>query len=343
MRLDILWNLDPAGLWESEWIRRLLSEFELKEVVAPALPTGDNPVLLIARTGSHPLTAISPQVISAVERFPRKGIFHISDEYLSGGYQVYGKFDFVIRSYWSRLFNNPGILTVPLGLTSGMAHSGPMPRASERQYAWSFSGNLSMGRVPMLREMAQVEPHRTHRYDILAAAGDSARLSKQEFKAMLLASKFIPCAMGQRVSETFRVFEALEHGCIPLVERRGRFRYYDELMPGHPMPTFSSWRQAASFAGALAADPARLDRLQAAHVAWWGDYKSRLPAEVGRFVRQRLASPAAAPLRDDWRPLPPMLHRMWRLVELARHHSPEVLALKARRRVARSVGGLPRS
>ncbi len=337
-RIDVVWQLDPGKLWESDWVRFTLSGLDTTEFDDARGPTGDKPVLIVARTGPRPVSQLGAEIRAALAHWPRKGLYHISDEYLSGGYGVYREFDFVIRNYWSGIFANPRIMTLPLGLTNGMTHDGRTPLASERPFLWTFSGNLSAGRVPMLREMARLEPNRSHRYDVGAGGEASGRLSKPAFKALLLDSRFVPCAMGQRISETFRVFEALEHGCIPLVERRGAFSYYDQLLPGHPIPAFRSWSDAADFVERTIADPAALDRLQAVLVAWWSAYKQRMVGEVARFARDRLAPGGPPPLRETWRPLPMPAHRLWRPVELGRHHSPEVLALKARRRLGRLLG-----
>jgi hypothetical protein len=43
---------------------------------------------------------------------------------------------------------------------------------------------------------------------------------------------------------TFRVYEALEAGCIPIVEKRPGFDYFTSLLRSHSMPAVTNWDEA---------------------------------------------------------------------------------------------------
>jgi hypothetical protein len=64
-----------------------------------------------------------------------KGLFHLADEWFTGGYQMYTKFDFVLRNYHTPIFENHGIMTLPLcprlRPRSNDDFSGPLPALKE--------------------------------------------------------------------------------------------------------------------------------------------------------------------------------------------------------------------
>ena len=58
-------------------------------------------------------------------------------------------------------------------------------------------------------------------------------------RKILSSTEFIPCPNGFFHPETYRVYEALECECIPIVENA--FKYYDRLFPNNPFikdPTY---------------------------------------------------------------------------------------------------------
>ena len=55
---------------------------------------------------------------------------------------------------------------------------------------------------------------------------------------------FLPCPNGFVHPETYRLYEALECGCIPIVENA--YRYYDRLFPSNPFIKIDKWSEAQS-------------------------------------------------------------------------------------------------
>ena len=54
------------------------------------------------------------------------------------------------------------------------------------------------------------------------------KLWVQEMSEILSSTKFIPCPNGFFHPETYRLYEALECGCIPIVENA--YNYYEKLI-----------------------------------------------------------------------------------------------------------------
>ena len=58
----------------------------------------------------------------------------------------------------------------------------------------------------------------------------------------LSSTDFIPCPNGFVHPETYRLYEALECECIPIVENA--YRYYDRLFPNNPFLKVDKWQEA---------------------------------------------------------------------------------------------------
>ena len=125
--------------------------------------------------------------------------------------------------------------------------------------------------------------------------------------------------MGNVMLETWRLYEALEGGAIPLTSRRKLMPYHDRIMPGHPIPTFVTWRAARQFAERLLADQKALDALQQRIGTWWRSYKKKLQADVCDFVEQGFAGAYRDGLAE-WAPRQRLGLQTWRVVELLKHH-----------------------
>jgi len=132
--------------------------------------------------------------------------------------------------------------------------------------------------------------------------------------------------------ETWRTYEAMENGCIPLVERRLFCNYYGDLFGRHPIPTFSNWRQARAFVEDLSGSPPRLDALQSEIYLWWQNEKINIRDKVVAFTKNGLGG-HYKPELENFRFLPRPWRNIWQYNELARHHSLQALG----RRVLKTI------
>jgi hypothetical protein len=293
----------------------------------------DNSIYILS--GSY--SRLPRSFLNGIRRVRGKGLFHLADESFTGGYEIYTNFDFVLRNYHSPIFNNPGIMTLPLGFTNNMMTLSHTPPVTQRRFLWSFAGFKRAARIHMFENLKNVEPHKCYLYD-----GQSQQpwLDRAEFRGLLSDSVFSPCPMGNTVLESFRIYESLEMGCIPILERRRWMPYYDRLMPGHPLPTFSSWRNARQFVEAVSSDQSRLISYQQDIAGWWRKYKVQLQEDVTSFVSLGLQGSFRSSLSQKWRCRTGINHQVWRLSELLKHAShaslQERIRITTRRMIARA-------
>ena len=153
-------------------------------------------------------------------------------------------------------------------------------------------------------------------------------VGKNEYQRILRDSIFVPCSMGNINLESFRVYEALECGAIPILEKRLGLDYFVRLLGPHPLPTFGSWRQAAHFITLIRDDRIALLNLQKQCMDWWATYKQNLREHVVGFLENPSAEEGSY---IDWRHSLPG----WQSAELMRHHTMRAIARRVKLHLAR--------
>lgn len=336
--INLIWC--HTALAEERWLRFLLSELRLTEIVSRDFGTVlDNSLYVVSCNGD--LSRALP--LAFVERLRRstgKGLIHLSDERFGGGYHAYREFDFVIRNYHSSKFAVPGVMTIPLGFASVTTSAQPALAATRRPFVWSFLGNVNGVRTTMIRRLRTTKPHCCYTYD--SRISGATKQEPARYADVLAKSAFSPCPMGNVNLETFRMYEALEAGSIPLTERRSTLRYFECLLPGSPILSFSSWSSAQRFVDRICKHPAELDRLQQATCEWWSAYKFSLKTTVREFCIVGLEGRFRVEMRRNWRYRPPLVDQVWRIFELLRHHNFAALLFRVRITVKRTAHRLMR-
>jgi hypothetical protein len=266
-------------------------------------------------------------------------LFHFLDENYEGRYELYENFRGVFRSFWSSVFNRRYVMTVPLGYSVGTRPTGIMERASQRKYVWSFVGQLGKASRPdMAKALSRVEPH------FLFATDNTRGITIQpvqraftpsEYYEFLTQSTFSPCPMGNVNLECYRVYEALECGSIPIVERRLSLDYFRDLLGIHPLPTVSSWTEAQSMIRQMLESPDELDALQGRCTEWWSAFKRKYSDGIGSFLTEHS-------LYNGGQRVEAMVSRrqkipIWRVLELVRHHNLTALCRRVGRQAERLV------
>jgi hypothetical protein len=305
---------------QDDWLNFVLGEEVGTSSVVPSWPEPRPHTLYCVDTNWFPLKRIPKDFLAACARTPGVGLFH-SDEWLIEDYNIYSHFAYVLRVHRAAAIAAPGIMTLPLGWPNG--GQGPdrasLKPATERQYSWFFAGNLFASRPAMLAAMLRV-PNGQHLPFGRPQDALNTRLSPEDYRAVVAETIFIPSGMGNVVAETWRTYEALEAGCIPLLEKRWTMDYYRELLGPHPIPTFRNWSQAASFARDLLHRPADLLALQQEIILWWDGKKQQTRQSAQAFVRHGA--------QDGWRDSMRHWHfksgksrDLWQYGELLRHQS----------------------
>lgn len=220
----------------------------------------------------------SPDLIAFVQNLrgngnvARLGVMHCGDEIGLSPSWFYGLFDYVIRHfYYPAQFRLEGVYWMPLGTLEGSAVVAPRESAfgarigavsSRRVYFGNFLGNampyrmkvLVTERIKMLRNLQElawlrvVDPsspsvlHSSRRSNerALFLANATSRFrdgSSDAYRDALRQSIFTLAPEGTG-KESFRVFEALEAGSIPVIKGGAE---WTPLGPDHPLVVVRDW------------------------------------------------------------------------------------------------------
>jgi hypothetical protein len=315
MKYTAIWQ--GEGYYERNWLMRLFEPYIERHVFDGRHEMVlDNVILFDAF-----VYAENPKYY---EKFRGKNAFlvHVGDEFYELGVDRYVHFKGVFRTIWSTVFNPKHVMVLPLGYSK--VNPGTPAKASDRRYAWSFIGEAGkVSRPDAVREMAPLEPHICYSSTPVhgltffnRSSTGKKRIPVQDFVQILGQSAFAPTPMGNGSLESCRVYDALEAGAIPIVERRLTLDYFRGLLGDHPLPTVSSWSAARRLAEGFLKQPEHLDALQERCQQWWKTYQEELRQNIGVFLEERSqASDAVVPLRSPWPKLP-----FWKYIELIRHH-----------------------
>ena len=146
-----------------------------------------------------------------------------------------------------------------------------------KKYTWSF-----IGQVQNPHRDACVEVLKTLPDGFLHIApmfgGQEGGIEYQEYLDICCQSKYVICPSGSMTADTFRLYEAIECGAIPITDARSPrdaadFNYWDEVYPMSGLMTVSNWDELVKFQAAM-------DRVTYFHSGWWFDYKKQLEQKL---------------------------------------------------------------
>jgi hypothetical protein len=327
--MKLIWHIE--GLLERDWLLDLFGDLVEEEVIDRALTCFDDDSIHVMSSNFATPAEFDAYFTECRAKCRNLVLFHASDEWFSGSYGLYRHFDHVIRTYHTYLADHGGVLTIPLGYPNGTPVDAASPLAGARKYAWSFIGEFKASRIAMRKAFDGFKPE-------FITNADSHRMSKSEFDEVLQSTMFSPCPMGNVMLETWRLYESLELGCIPLIEKRLAIDYYANLLGPNPVPAFHSWNAARRYAEELLADRHGLNLTQGRIRDWWIAHKDR----VREQVRATLNGPSQARELQGFakyiRNRYPAVYQPLRLTELLRHQSIGSL----RQRLVRPSGPLKR-
>ena len=97
---------------------------------------------------------------------------------------------------------------------------------------------------------------------------------------VLSSTESIPCPNGFFHPETYRVYEALECGSIPIVENA--YKYYDRLFPNNPFLKVDMWANAKNIIKNWKKDQIKEKRDECKN--WWNDLKNKLQETIKKKI-----------------------------------------------------------
>lgn len=139
---------------------------------------------------------------------------------------------------------------------------------------WFFAGQATNDRrIACIEQLDKMEGG-----ELLATNGFNQGMPHDEYIEKLFASKVAPCPGGPSTPDTFRVYESLEAGCVPIVDMAcgaGTYfgNYWEKVFGKVPFPLVSEWSALPEVMQEVLDN---YEDYQEATSLWWAEYKEGL-------------------------------------------------------------------
>jgi hypothetical protein len=289
MRIFHMKDVHPHGMLEKEWLSYLFQApvtFSVLGEMSDFLKE-KNPVLMyqhIPGRNISPLYEIYAKL--AGQQASKFTVLHTSDEFGTDDIEFYANpsIKSVVRMYARPDLARFGdkVRLIPLGYANGRQSTGKVaPPFQERKHLWAFAG--SADRHGRTEALALLKAHGPYEDKTKQEWSTPALLDGPAYTEMLRNAKFAPCFKGSCALESFRIYEALEHGAIPVYVPSESAHGKDELTDlfgKHPFLGFPSWQIAADMLPKLAEKPEVMEKHRTTLADWWMRKKAEVRIQI---------------------------------------------------------------
>jgi hypothetical protein len=155
--------------------------------------------------------------------------------------------------------------------------------APTKNLDWAFSGQITHTRRYQMIDQLERLKQAGSNGGLNPTEGFTQGLGHKAYYELLAEAKIAPCPSGPLNCDSFRLFEALELGCIPIADNttgNGKFWHgYWEWLFGStvPFPTITDYDSLPAYiADLLSKYPANANRIS----AWWLQQKRKLAYDL---------------------------------------------------------------
>ena len=276
-KIKLVWNRSRESSWEPDWIEYLFRNIPHDTVENLNHDQYWNNCIVVDTVKWADYH--DAYCAELVNRGYQYAVIDLSDETRNSSTVSYAEANFVLRNYF-----RPGladhVLHFPLGYNKGFATIAENPPADKRQYTWAFVGQRwDQTRENMRQNMIAIPDGKIH-----VAENESFKLDPVDMSRIYRDSIFVPAPHGWWVIDSFRVTEALEAGCIPIVETSDYWQNLYGEQP--PFPQINNWAYAPVVIKQLMEDPVKLEELRLRCCQWWCETKELVTSQVEYLVKE---------------------------------------------------------
>ena len=255
-----------------KWIYRILSKLNYKIIESyKELNSGDR-LIIIDSSIDKKIDLYTKLNLICSKIF----LIHLGDESSQKDLSpIYDKCNFIWRTFCNnKYFNKEKISCLPIGYKSGVELKNP---DNDRKYKWSFLGNIhKASRHDLLFQLSDIKPsfcYKTKQFNVKIIEAD-------EMNVILSSTIFLPCPNGFIHPETYRLYEALECGCIPIVQNT--YKYYDRLIPKNPFVKIDIWKEAREIINSW--DEEKIKKKKNECKIWWKQYIEEIQNKLNNKI-----------------------------------------------------------
>jgi GR25 family glycosyltransferase involved in LPS biosynthesis len=288
-RIVSLQPYDKKTFYEAEWFSELLGFSKTFDCINPFdAPPTDSPIVIYGRG------TFLTDTIEMLKRWNEASadfhLLHVSDEFLADPIDVYGlpACKSVVRMYVRDIPPEvqEKVQTIPLGYHwPSTAKECPDSRA----YDISFVGTNWHSRKELLSPLFSETTSLRVYSKFFDTWLDSNSLPRESYLETLKQSIFVPCPDGQN-AETYRFYEALESGAIPLlVETERNKAFIKQIKEQLPILVTKTWVDAKGFVEGLLKREDLLKKYRDSLMAAWAAWKQELSKKVSSLYNNTSA------------------------------------------------------
>ena len=277
--LTIVWQRARSSVWEDEWVEYLFKDIPHNTIEnLDHTQFIDNSVIVDAICWAPYHNDYINELAGRGYKF---GMVHLTDESTQDDISSYDKCKFVLRNYYRGPMPEH-VMHIPLGWNTGFTDYVQDKASSARQYTWAFVGaRWDQNRNDMSSAMSSV-PNGS----LYVADHTGPRLAPAQMGRFYSEAIFVPCPRGAIIIDSFRVTEALEAGCIPIVERSE----YWTNMHGEDFPAIqvSSWAEAPAVINEMLKSSSKVEATRLMCKLWWDSRKYKVTNDVTDLIHKKM-------------------------------------------------------
>jgi GR25 family glycosyltransferase involved in LPS biosynthesis len=262
----------PFELYERKWIEYLFGNIELRELSTTEKPE-PNAWYLVMRPHSDFFKNYFLQLGVSYN------VLHLSDEFISDNIDFYSYKNCkkVIRNYHREDTKHlTNVYTIPLGYHY-KSQEGIIQDFDSRKLSWSFHGTDWFDRKSKLEKIQNILPYNCH---LTPNWNHETMSSEEKYSTTLSSSKFCPILRGNNI-ETFRLYEALEAGTIPIYVRgEGDTVFWNKITSKIPMVHIETWEKASIFMKYLLNNPEKGEIYRKGLLEKWNEWKMNIKENI---------------------------------------------------------------
>ena len=277
--------MDMSKMYEYAWFKMLFPEDKYNlDISSINEPPTDIPIVIVQAPNVNETADKLAAWSSAGVKFYA---LHLSDEFSADRVDFYylpGCLG-VIRNYLRKdIIESPKICVIPLGFHWAVPNSNAAvntPRPPFREFGWSFVGTAWAQRREKLEPLLQI-PDCKSKLVFMEKWNSPKMLGREESLGILLNSWFVPCPAGNN-AETYRMYEALEAGAVPVIVKEGDCDQFLQLIGRYlPLMVCDNWPHAGQLMFTLMKNVDLYEQYRNSLLSAWEQCKAQVKASVLR-------------------------------------------------------------
>ena len=250
------------------WILNLLSKLEI-EIINDTQNLDENESLIIV---DHMISTKESFYFDLSNKVKKIFLIHLGDE---GGAEkkdlVYSLCEHIWRTFSLPMFKNfKNVTSIPIGYKCDPIKDNI--NILKRNYKWSFLGTThGSSRYDLLNKHKNIMPNFINLTEDFSG---KKSMDTNDYYKILNNSIFAPIPHGYFHPETYRLYEALETGSIPIIENP--FNFFDNFLPNNHLPSVNNWEDSSIIIKKYLENEKEIEVLANKIKDWWTQYKENL-------------------------------------------------------------------